>query len=223
MNTQIQAKDVNSAVVYGRVSTVKKQDVKRQFINLEKFANHQGDEIVEFFSDSITGKSSTTDRDGFKKMIGYVKKHSISKLYCSELSRVSRRVSHLTVCIEQLVEEHGMTVIIQHPRMMEFKPDADGKLDIIQKSMLMMLGIGAEMELHYQQARRKEGIEIAKKEGRYKGRITGSTYSKEQLLDRHRDIVSLLQYSTLPDTKIQEATKKGLSTVKRVKRLLQCA
>lgn len=225
MNIKEADKTKNYAVVYGRISTERKnghktQNVRRQFVNLEPFAHQQGYEIAEYFADSITGKSSTTEREGFNKMIAYAKAHGIKTIFSSELSRISRRVSHLTVTIEQLVEEYGMTIIIQHPRLMVFKPDENGKLDIIAKMMLMMLGLGAEMELHYQQARRLEGIEIAKKEGRYKGRIAGSAYSKDQLFERHRDIVNLLKYSSLPDTKIQEATKKGLSTIKRVKKLL---
>jgi DNA invertase Pin-like site-specific DNA recombinase len=153
-------------------------------------------------------------------MLAFAEKNSIKKIYASELSRISRRVSNLTVTIEYLVEEYGMTIIIQHPSTMVFKPEENGKLDIIQKSMLMMLGLGAEMELHYQQARRLEGIAIAKNEGRYRGRIKGSKYSKEQLLSRHNDIVNLLEHSSLPDTKIREITGKGLSTVKRVKKSL---
>ena len=212
----------NLAVVYGRVSALSKnngrgQDVKRQFINLEKFAAEQGDRIVKYFSDSITGKSLTVERAGFKKMLEYTKKNSI---YTSELSRVSRRVSDLTVTIEKLIEEHRLKIIIQHPRMMVFKPDENGKLNIISKMMLMMLGLGSEMEICYQQVRRLEGIELAKKEGRYRGRIAGSNYSDNQMLERHKDIVNLLKHSILADTKIKEVTKKGLSTVKRVKRIL---
>ncbi len=83
-----------------------------------------------------------------------------------------------------------------------------------------MLGLGAEMELHYQQSRRFEGIAEAKKKNRYKGRVKGSTYTNEQLLAKHKDIVNLLNHSQLPDTKISEICKKGLSTVKRVKKAL---
>lgn len=221
MNMQNYNASLKKAIVYGRVSTSKKQDVKRQFINLEKFANAKGFKIEKYFSDSITGKSLTTEREGFTKMVTYIKDHSIDTLFISEISRIGRRVSSVTYTIEQLVEEHGVTIVVQHPREMTFASDENGNIDIIQKSMLMMLSLGAEMELHYQQARRLEGIEIAKKENKYKGRVAGSSYSNEQLLSRHSDIVNMLNHSTLPDTKIHEITGKGLSTVKRVKKILQ--
>lgn len=88
--------------------------------------------------------------------------------------------------------------------------------------MLMMLGLGDEMELHYQQSRRIEGIAEAKKKNKYRGRIKGSSYSSLKIIERHSDIVNLLNHSELADTQIAEIVKKGLSTVKRVKKAMKC-
>lgn len=209
-----------SAVAYGRVST-SQQTVDRQKINLEEFARSKGCKIEKFFSDSITGKTHTLERDGYLKMIKYCQEKGITTIFVSEISRISRRVSHTIATIESLVEENGMTVHIQHPSSLTFSPDKHGRIDILQKSMLMMLGLGAEMELTYQQSRRLEGIAEAKKKNVYRGRIKGSSYSNEQLITKHSDIVNLVRHSALPDTKISEIVKKGLSTVKRVKKALQ--
>lgn len=209
----------NQAVIYSRVSTSKQSDV-RQFDHVSKFVKSRGQEVVKIFSDSISGKTLTTERDGFRKMMRYIDQKNIKTIYCSELSRIGRRVSDCIHTIETLVEEMGCTVIFQHPSELIFKPDANGKLDILQKSMLMMLSLGAEMELQYSQARRLEGIELAKKKGVYKGRIKGSAYSNDQLLNKHRDIVKLIERSNLPDTQIADTLNKGLSTVKRVKKLI---
>ena len=207
---------MQKAVSYGRVST-SMQNVDRQKINLEEFAKSKGHKIEKFFSDSITGKTHTLERNGYQKMIRYCKEKNIKTIFVSEISRISRRVSHTIATIESLVEEHGMTVHVQHPSTLTFSPDKNGQIDILQKSMLMMLSLGAEMELTYQQNRRLEGIVEAKKKGKYKGRAKGSSYSASQLLEKHTDIVNLLNHSQLPDTKIAEIVKKGLSTVKRVK------
>ena len=210
---------MQNAVSYGRISTTF-QNVDRQQINVEEFALTKGFKIEKFFCDAITGKTHTIERSGFQKMVQYCQTKNIKTIFVSEISRISRKVSHTISTIETLVEEHGMTVHIQHPSLLTFSPDKNGQIDILQKSMLMMLGLGAEMELHYQQSRRIEGIAEAKKKNKYKGRMKGSVYSADQLLSKHSDIVNLVNHSALPDTKIAEIVKKGLSTVKRVKRAL---
>ncbi|WP_152425167.1 recombinase family protein [Nafulsella turpanensis] len=208
---------MQTAVSYGRVSTTT-QNVDRQQINVEEFAFTKGYEIEKFFSDAVTGKTHTLERSGFQQMLKFCQTQNIKTLFVSEISRISRRVSHTISTVETLVEEHGMTVHIQHPSLLSFSPDKKGQIDILQKSMLMMLSLGAEMELTYQQSRRLEGIAEAKKKNKYRGRIKGSSYSKGQLIEKHPDIVNLLNHSALPDTKIAEIVKKGLSTVKRVKK-----
>lgn len=208
-----------SAASYGRISTMQ-QSVLRQQVNLEEFAKSKGCKIERFFSDAITGKTHTLERDGYRKMVKYCQEKNINTIFVSEISRISRRVSHTIATIESLVEEHGITVHIQHPSSLTFSPDKHGRIDILQKSMLMMLGLGAEMELTYQQSRRLEGIAEAKKKNVYKGRVRGSTYSNDQLLAKHPDIVNLLTHSTLPDTQVADVVKKGLSTVKRVKKAM---
>ena len=210
---------MQKAVSYGRVSTTT-QNVDRQQINVEELASTKGYKIDKFFSDAITGKTHTLERSGFQKMVQYCEAKNIKTIFVSEISRISRKVSHTISTIESLVEEHGMTVHIQHPSLLTFSPDKNGQIDILQKSMLMMLSLGAEMELTYQQGRRLEGIAEAKKKNKYRGRIKGSSYSNSQLIERHSDIVNLLNHSELPDTKIAEIVKKGLSTVKRVKKAM---
>ena len=210
---------MTSAVSYGRISTAQ-QSVYRQQTNVEEFAKSKGFRIERFFSDAITGKTHTLERDGYQKMIKYCQEKGITTIFVSEISRISRRVSHTIATIESLVEEHGITVHVQHPSALTFSPDQHGRIDILQKSMLMMLGLGAEMELTYQQSRRLEGIAEAKRKNVYKGRVKGSAYSNERLITKHSDIVNLVRHSALPDTKISEIVKKGLSTVKRVKRAM---
>ncbi|SFH39010.1 recombinase family protein [Pontibacter chinhatensis] len=209
-----------SAVAYGRVSTTQ-QTVDRQKVNLEEVATAKGYRIEKFFSDSITGKTHTLEREGYQKMIRYCQEKGIKTIFVSEISRISRRVSHTISTIETIVEEHGMTVHVQHPSALVFSPDQHGRIDILQKSMLMMLGLGAEMELTYQQSRRLEGITEAKKSNKYKGRVKGSSYSNARLIEKHSDITNLINHSALPDTKIAAIVKKGLSTVKRVRQALQ--
>lgn len=213
---------IQHVIGYSRVSS-KGQDHIRQEENLKKFAGANGFRLSEFFCDTITGKSMTSERSGYKKMLAYANKNDTKTIFFSEISRIGRRVSDVITTIEKLVEENGFTLYIQHPSQMVFKRDENGKIDILQKSMLMMLSLGAETELHYQSARRLEGIEIAKRKGKYKGRVSGSTYSNEQLLTKHSDIVNLINHSTLPDTQIAATVKKGLSTVKRIKKVLKAA
>lgn len=84
---------MNSAVSYGRVSTTQ-QTVDRQKINLEESAKAKGFKIEKFFSDSVTGKTHTLDREGYQRMIRYCKEKNVRTIFVSEISRISRKVSH---------------------------------------------------------------------------------------------------------------------------------
>ena len=81
------------AIIYARVSSVdEKQSFSRQLVDLEKYANYKGLEVVESFAEKISGfRKGLDDRIEFNKMLVFIEKENIKNILVSELSRISRR------------------------------------------------------------------------------------------------------------------------------------
>ena len=86
--------------------------------------------------------------------------------------------------------------------------------------LVTVMGQVAEMERDTMLERQREGIAIAKAKGTYKGRVKGSTESKDVILERYPLVVKELKTGTNSLRKIAKLSDVGLSTVQKVKRVL---
>ena len=87
--------------------------------------------------------------------------------------------------------------------------------------MVTMLGAVYEMELTNIRERTRQGIEIAKLEGKYKGRKIGTEIESKKLLQKHFDIVNCLTLG-MNMSKTAQTTNKSRITVKKVKDAMVC-
>lgn len=139
-----------SNIAYIRVSTIDQNEARQK----EALQNYN---IDKWYIEKISGKN--TDRPEFKKMMDYVRESDT--LYIKDFSRLSRSTSDLLNIIETL-EKRKITLISLKENIDTSTPT--GKL------MLTMIGAINEFERTNLLERQKEGIEIAKKQGKYKGR-----------------------------------------------------
>lgn len=66
-----------------------------------------------------------------------------------------------------------------------------------------------------------EGVQRAKAEGKFKGRVKGSTDSDEKILERYKEIVEVIKENpTLSFRKIVKSTNFSLGTVQKVRKIL---
>lgn len=137
-------------VAYVRVSTVE-QNEARQKEALEKY------QIDKWFEEKVSGKSA--DRPELQKMLEYVREGDT--VYIHDFSRLARNTKDLLEMVEGL-EKKGVTLISNKENIDTSTPT--GKL------MLTMIGAIAEFERQNLLERQREGIAIAKREGKYKGR-----------------------------------------------------
>lgn len=137
-------------VGYVRVSTVE-QNEARQLEALEKF------EIEKWFTEKISGKN--TDRPQLQAMLDYVREGDV--IYVHDFSRLARSTRDLLDLVERL-DRKGVALVSNKENVDSSTPT--GKL------MLTMIGAIAEFERANLLERQKEGIVIAKREGKYKGR-----------------------------------------------------
>ncbi len=146
-------------VMYIRCST-EEQNEARQL----EAASELG--IKKLFIDKASGKNA--DRKFLKEMMAYVREGDT--VYCSDISRIARNTKDLLNIVEEL-NNKGVYFVSLKEQIDTSTPQG--------KFMLTVFGAMAELERENILARQREGIAIAKKEGKYKGRKRISLDEKE--------------------------------------------
>lgn len=137
-------------VAYVRVST-QEQNEGRQLEALKKY------DIEKWFTEKISGKN--TDRPELKNMLDFVREGDT--IYIHDFSRLARSTKDLLEIVEKL-QNKGVHLVSNKENIDTSTPT--GKL------MLTMIGAIAEFERQNMLDRQREGIALAKVNGKYKGR-----------------------------------------------------
>ena len=136
-------------VAYVRVSTVE-QNEARQLEALKKY------DIEKWYTEKVSGKD--TNRPKLQEMLDFVREGDT--VYIHDFSRLARSTKDLLEILEELTAK-GVTLISNKENL--DTGTATGKL------MLTVIAAINEFERQNLLERQKEGIEIAKKEGKFKG------------------------------------------------------
>ena len=136
-------------VAYVRVSTAE-QNETRQVEALEKHS------IEKWFIEKVSGKD--TNRSQLQAMLEYVREGDT--VYVHDFSRLARSTKDLLTLMEKM-KAKGVSIVSNKENIDSSTPT--GKL------MLTMVGAIAEFERQNMLERQREGIAIAKREGKFKG------------------------------------------------------
>lgn len=141
---------------YARVSSLD-QNIDRQIQVLER-------ETTKIFTDKESGTSRK--RQGLKELLDYIRTDDI--VVVTELDRLSRNNEHLTE-IMGIIQSKGATLeVLNFPSLLGIKDDNLRKL--LNNLILEIIKYQAQAERDRIKERQRQGIELAKKRGRYKGR-----------------------------------------------------
>jgi DNA invertase Pin-like site-specific DNA recombinase len=149
-------------VFYVRVSTLE-QKTDRQRVNDKDY-----DLIVE---DKCSGSIPFFERQGGKKINQLLEKGVLTSLSVWTIDRLGRDLLDILHTI-QFLSEKGIRIHFIQQGLISL--DEEGKENPISKMIISILGIVAEMERKQIKERQREGIELAKLRGVYKGRVNGS-------------------------------------------------
>ncbi len=164
-------------VGYVRVSTVE-QNLDRQLESLKKY------DIEKLYQEKISGRNM--EREQLKFMLDFVREGD--EVYVTDFSRLSRSVSDLLNLVEMLSNKKVRLVSIKE----NFDTDTPtGKL------MLTLIAAINEFERMNMLERQREGIAIAKKAGKYKGR-------KPKEIDNFHEIYQLWKNGEITVVKASE-------------------
>lgn len=169
-------------IAYVRVSTVE-QNEARQREALKAF------NIDKWFVEKASGKDAK--RPVLQEMLEYIREDDI--VYVEEFSRLGRSTADLLATVQK-IEDSGA-------KFVSLKENFDTKTPAGKLQMTMMAGI-AEFERAMILERQREGIAIAKREGKYKGRKAVSVPNIEEYYQK---------YMTRQGTKTSIATELGIS------------
>ncbi len=113
--------------------------------------------VEKVYIDRMSGKN--TERPELKQMLEYVRKGDV--VIVESISRFARNTRDLLELIEQLTAKE-VEFVSQKEAIDTSTPTG--------RFMLTVFGAVAELEREYILQRQREGIEIAKAQGKYKGR-----------------------------------------------------
>lgn len=178
-------------VAYIRVSTYE-QNEARQVEALEKY------NIEKWYIEKISGKN--TNRPKLQEMLEFVRENDT--IYIHDFSRLARSTKDLLNIIELL--ESKKVHLVSNKESID-TGTATGKL------MLTVIGAIAEFERQNLLERQREGIEIAKREKKFKGR-------KEVKVNEEEFNKLLQQYKTrqITKTKFAELLKVSRPTLDKL-------
>ena len=137
-------------VFYVRCSTTEQNEARQL-----KMAEEQNAEKV--FVDKASGKD--TNRAAFKEMMAFVR--AGDTVVVESISRIARNTRDLLSIVSELTEK-GVEFVSLKENIDTTTPQG--------RFMLTVFGALAELERENILERQREGIEIAKSEGKYKGR-----------------------------------------------------
>ena len=137
-------------VGYVRCSTLEQNEARQLKIMEEQ-------KVERVFVDKASGKN--TDRKEFKEMMAFIRDGDT--LIVESISRIARNTRDLLTIISNLTEK-GVEFVSLKENIDTTTPHG--------RFMLTVFGALAELERESILERQREGIEIAKAEGKYKGR-----------------------------------------------------
>ncbi|QNJ97037.1 recombinase family protein [Constantimarinum furrinae] len=162
-------------VKYVRISSLE-QNTARQVKNESEF-----DKV---FVDKISGAVSFFERPQGKKLVDGVNIGIITEVHVLSIDRIGRNILDiLTVC--EFLTERNVNLYVENIGMYSM---VDGTQNPIFKMIVSVLGNVSEMERNNMLERQRQGIEIAKAKGVYKGRLYGSRMTTEEFLKKYKKV-----------------------------------
>ncbi|QIW59633.1 recombinase family protein (plasmid) [Lactococcus raffinolactis] len=185
-----------SKIGYARVSS-KEQNLDRQLEALQS--------VSKVFSDKASGQS--TERPQLQAMLDYLREGDI--VIVTELDRLGRNNKDLTEIMNDIQQKGATLEVLNLPSMNGIEDENLRRL--INNLVVELYKYQAESERKRIKERQAQGIELAKKKGRFTGRK--STFQKDDpLLQRAFNLYQSKEY-TLKE--IEQHTRIPVSTFKR--------
>ena len=204
---------MKKVVIYTRVST-QGQEYERQLAELRDYAARMNYEVVEEFSEKVSGAKKVEEREALMSLLRYVEAHKVDKVLIYECSRLSRRAIDFLTVIEHLSSLKVSVYILQNglETLME-----DGSVNPIASLVLGIIGQFNSLERSLIRSRMASGYKHYREvlNGTV-GRKKGYRKSDEQMKEQYSKEIQLLRKG-LSLRNIQAITSTSVNTLRKLK------
>lgn len=193
-------------VKYIRVSTTE-QNTSRQEKNSKEFS--------KVYIDKVSGSVKFSERKEASKLLIDIENGIISEIHINSIDRLGRSIIDILTMIEYF-NQKSIKVFVENIGMYSL---IDEKPNPSFKMIVSVLGNVAEMERLNMLEKQRQGIEIAKAKGTYKGRLLGTKMTDKEILTKYKSVVKELKNGE----SLRRAAKIGgcsLGTVQKIQRIL---
>ena len=206
---------MKSAVIYSRVSSVSdRQNTERQIQDLRSYAIKNDFDIINEFSENISGAKKNEERTVLMDCVEFCVKNRIDTLLCSELSRIGRDTLQVLKTLD-ILHNNKINVFIQNLGINTLTDQKE--INPMASIIVTVMAEMAKIERTNIVYRLNSGRQNYVAAGGVLGRSKGSTKSVEMKKEEYREVISLLKrnYSVRNTAKL---AKTSVSTVQRVKK-----
>lgn len=206
---------MKKVVIYTRVST-QGQEYERQLAELRDYAARMNYEVVEEFSEKVSGAKKVEEREALLNLLRYVESHKVDKVLIYECSRLSRRAIDFLSVIESLTARKISVYI--HQNGLETLLD-NGQPNPIANLVMGILAQFNSMERSLIRSRMESGYNHYRQQGGQVGRKVGYRKSEEQMKADYAKEIQLLRKG-LSLRNIQAITSTSINTLRKLKLFL---
>ena len=203
---------MKKVVIYTRVST-QGQEYERQLTELRDYAARMNYEVVEEFSEKVSGAKRVEEREALMSLLRYVEANKVDKVLIYECSRLSRRAIDFLTVIEHLSSLKVSVYILQNglETLME-----DGSVNPIASLVLGIIGQFNSMERSLIRSRMESGYKHYRQQGGQVGRKVGYKKSDDDMRQQYSKEIQLLRKG-LSLRNIQAITSTSVNTLRKLK------
>lgn len=209
---------MEKVVIIGRVST-DHQNYERQVVELTDYCNKVGWDVVEVFTNKVSGAESIENRSEILDMIEFVKMNDVQRVVCLEISRLGRNTLEALKVI-QILNENKVSLYIKNYNIETLNPD--GSVNPITSLICTILLEIASMERLTIKERMTSGrtqyIEKCKREGKKMGRPASYKKDVESYKSQYQREIGLLRKG-VSLRNISAITGTAVNTVRKVKEM----
>ena len=203
---------MKKVVIYTRVST-QGQEYERQLAELRDYAARMNYEVVEEFSEKVSGAKRVEEREALMSLLRYVEANKVDKVLIYECSRLSRRAIDFLTVIEHLSSLKVSVYILQNglETLME-----DGSVNPIASLVLGIIGQFNSMERSLIRSRMESGYKHYRQQGGQVGRKVGYKKSDDDMRQQYSKEIQLLKKG-ISLRNIQAITNTSINTLRKLK------
>lgn len=209
---------MEKVVILGRVST-DQQNYERQVVELTEYCRRVGWEVVETFTNKVSGAETIENRTEIMNMIQFIKENEVSRVVCLEISRLGRNTLEALKVI-QILNEHKVSLYIKNYNIETLNPD--GSVNPITSLICTILLEIASMERLTIKERMTSGraqyIEKCRREGIKMGRPASYKKDQESYKTQYQKEISLLKKG-ISLRNIASICGTSVNTIRKIKEM----